>query len=309
MPATTSERLAEAPVTAADDACLVCGGTRFLAHFRGAAPLPAAGTPPQPYRITHSQRERVRAVLRCETCGLVFLPRVLVQVGAYHEGADPYYAEQAEERIANAHRLLALVPAGGRLLDVGCACGFLLVAARERGFEVQGLEASRWASEYARREYGLDVRTAALEDVDGPTASYDVAVLADVIEHFTDPRAAVRRLHTLLSQGGRLLILTPDIGSVVARIAGARWWGLLDDHYFYFSRATLRRLLESEGFTVERFTALGRSFPLRHWIFKLSQYSDGLQRLAMGLARGIGADAWQISFNFLDQMACVAVKK
>ncbi len=309
MPARISEQLAKVATNEERPGCLVCGGVRFVPHFGRKAQLTSPPAPNQPYRITHSQRNLVRAVLRCADCGLVFLPQSLAVTGVYHDGADPYYVEQAEERIVNAHRLLELVPRGGRLLDVGCACGFLLVAARDRGFEVHGIEASKWASEYARREYGLDVQTGQLDDIEGSTQRYDVAVLADVIEHFTDPRAAVRRLQQMLAPGGRLLILTPDIGSVVARVAGARWWGLLDDHYFYFSRATLARLLESEGFAVERVTALGRQFPLHHWIFKLSQYNDGLQRLVMRLARGIRADTWQISINLLDQMACVAVRK
>jgi hypothetical protein len=105
------------------------------------------------------------------------------------------------------------------------------------------------------------------------------------------------------------LLLTPDVGSAMARLVGPRWWGLLDDHYFYFSRQTLQRVLEREGFAIERMSALGRVFPLGHWVFKLAPYSRVLERAATGIVRRFGLENLQISVNLGDQMACVALKK
>src|SRR5262249_20591793 len=157
-------------------------------------------------------------------CGLVTLPAGAADEAQYEDAADPYYIEQADERIANAGDLLDLLPRGGRLLEIGCACGFLLVAARDRGFAVTGVEMSKWASEHARSQYGLDVRCARLEDLALPADGFDVAVMADVIEHLTEPRRTLAEVRRLLKPGGRLLLLTPDVGSLAARIAGQRWW-------------------------------------------------------------------------------------
>jgi 2-polyprenyl-3-methyl-5-hydroxy-6-metoxy-1,4-benzoquinol methylase len=293
--------------TPTESTCLVCGGRSFTRHFPNANGVAIREHSAEPYRITHSERYLVHTLVRCTACGMVVLPQGQVAAD-YGDAEDPYYLEQAEERIANAHLLLDNVPAGGRLLELGCACGFLLAAARERGFSVQGIEMSVWASDYARRELGLDVATGRLETLELPAASYDVVVLADVIEHLSDPRDTVRRLHALLKPGGRLVVLTPDIGSWMARLAGTRWWGLLDDHYFYFSRSTLRRLLEQEDYAVERIHALGRRFPVRHWVFKLSQYSEALHRGVSGLTRAFGVDGLRIAINLGDQMVCVARK-
>ena len=293
-------------------ACIVCGGNRFVSMFAdGAVPHAAPAHQPATYRITYSQRELVRAVVRCSDCGLGMLPPAVrpATAGIYTEGEDPAYLEGADERIHNADRLLRLVPSGGRLLDVGCACGFLLVAARARGFDVHGVEPSAWATAYARRQFDLSVWQGALEDAPFEPESFDVVVLADTIEHLIDPRRAMRTVHRLLVPGGRALILTPDLGSAAARIAGAHWWGLLDDHYHYFDRRTLPRLLESEGFTVERLVALGRAFALSHWVYKLSQYSAGLQRGVAALTRATRTDRLRVTINMGDQMACVAQKQ
>lgn len=294
--------------TGAPLTCVVCGGTQFVPRFPGRV-VPRAAVAGAAYRITHSERRLVGALVRCTTCGLGMLPPQWADAVRYEEAADPYYTEQARERIANADRLLRLVPGGGRLLDVGCACGFLLVAARERGFEAEGVEMSQWASEYARREYGLPVHTGRLDELALRAESYDVVVLADVIEHLTDPRRTLREIHRVTRRGGRLLLLTPDAGSLVARLAGPRWWGLLDDHYVYFSRSTLRRLLESEGYAVEHLGALGREFPLAHWIFKLAAYSPTWQQRVADIARRLRLDRVRLSVNLGDQMACVAQKK
>lgn len=290
-------------------ACMLCGGQRFVRHFGGAAALPPAGPRAPAYRITHSERGLVHAIVRCADCGMVSLPLPDAAPAAYADAADPYYLEQAAQRIANAHRLLSLVPASGRLLDVGCACGFLLVAARERGFSVQGVEMSAWAADHARTVYGLDVKTGCLETLNLVPASYDTVVMADVVEHLVDPRRTVQGVHRVLRPGGRLLLLTPDVGSAVARVLGPRWWGLLDDHYFYFSRATLRRFLDREGFAVERITALGRGFPLSHWVFKLAPYSRPLHAALARATRALRVAGQQISINLGDQMACVARKR
>lgn len=293
---------------AANPICMLCGGQHWVPHFGGSAAA-AASNATAPYRITHSQRRLVGSIVRCVDCGLVRLPPQCGPPTAYEDAADPYYLEQAAQRIANAHRLLELIPAGGRLLEIGCACGFLLVAARDRGFTAHGVEMSAWASAHARDAYGLDVTTGRLETAALPAAGFDAVVMADVIEHLTQPRSTLQAIYRVLRPGGRLLLLTPDVGSLVARLAGTRWWGLLDDHYFYYSRPTLRRFLDSEGFAVERISALGRVFPLAHWAFKLEPYSRRLHAALAGTMRALRVDGWQISINLGDQMACVARKK
>jgi SAM-dependent methyltransferase len=310
MQAQPAEPMADrSAVVAAGPTCLICAGRSFTPHFPKANGAPVRERPDGPYRMTHSERFRVHTVIRCTDCGMIVLPQIQSSAD-YADAEDPYYLEHADERIANGHLLLDYLPSGGgRLLEVGCACGFLLVAARERGYSVQGVEMSVWASDYARRELGLDVVTGALDSVDLPAASYDVVILADVIEHLSDPRATVRRLHELLRPGGRILVLTPDIGALAARLAGTRWWTLLDDHYFYFSRRTLGRLLESEGYAVEQMRAHGRRFPVRHWVFKLSQYSDALYRAVAGATRALGLDGLKVTINLGDQLLCVARKK
>lgn len=289
--------------------CLVCGGERFVRQFPRIPPPQGDVVAPAVYKITHSQRALVGAILRCTDCGLALMPPPRRTQDSYEDAADPHYIEQAEQRIANAHALLELVPRGGRLLDVGCACGFLLVAARERGYEAQGVEVSRWAVEFGQRTLGLDIRRGELCELRLPAASFDVVTMVDVIEHLIDPRAVVAEVRRLLRPGGRIVLVTPDLGSLVARLTGPRWYGLLDDHYFYFSRDTLRRFLESEGFAVEQVRAFGRRFPLDHWSYKLSQYSLPLSRALGKLFRALRIDKLQVSVNLGDQMACVARKQ
>jgi 2-polyprenyl-3-methyl-5-hydroxy-6-metoxy-1,4-benzoquinol methylase len=291
--------------------CTICGGERFVSAFgNGTVPTAAHGRR-EVYRITHSHRDLVRSVVRCRECGLGVLPAALrtVTPATYVEAEDPSYVNQAQERIYNADRLLQLLPVGGRLLDVGCACGFLLVAARRRGFTVQGIEPSLWAAEYARREFGLPVWQGSLKEAPFEPGSFEAIVLADTIEHLNDPRGAMAAAHRWLVPGGHVLLLTPDFGSFVARLLGRHWWALLDDHYYYFTRSTLRRLLESEGFVVERIAAFGRVFPLSHWVFKLSQYGARLHTAVQTLTRAMRIERLHLPLNLGDQIVCLARKR
>ena len=100
-----------------------------------------------------------------------------------------------------------------------------------------------------------------------PARSYDVVTLWDVLEHTPDPKTEVRETHRLLKEDGLLVINYPDIGSWIARLMGRSWVFLLDVHLYYFTRATIRKLLEDAGFEIVRirphFQRLGCGYVLR----------------------------------------------
>jgi SAM-dependent methyltransferase len=177
------------------------------------------------------------------------------------------------------------VPAG-RLLDVGCGHGLLLDEARRRGFDVRGLELSRSAADYARGVLGLEVDEATLDEADG---RYDVIVLADVVEHLDDPAGALRTCATLLADGGVLCVVTPDPDSATARLAGARWWGLVPAHTCLLPRTTLRELLTAAGLVISEDVPLVRSFELRYWLAGLSERGGRAGAVLRALGRtGLG---------------------
>lgn len=98
----------------------------------------------------------------------------------------------------------------GRLLELGSAGGFLLEAARRRGWEVRGVELSAPAVDYCRRTFGLAVHRGDLRDAPFPRGSFDVVVADNVLEHTPEPRALLAELTSFLRPGGHLLVVVPS---------------------------------------------------------------------------------------------------
>src|SRR4051794_4195712 len=188
-----------------------------------------------------------------------------------------YLAEEAGRR-ATARRLLDLIgknaPAG-TLLDVGGGHGLLLDEARRRGYETTGIELSSEAAAYAREGLGLEVVEEPLESFAAGRAdgSYQVVVLADVLEHLDDPVEALAACERLLAPGGALCVITPDPASPTARLAGWRWWAYVPAHKFLIPRATLRELIESRGLVISEDVPFVRSFALGYWLGGLAERS------------------------------------
>ena len=63
--------------------------------------------------------------------------------------------------------------------------------------------------------------------------------LVDVIEHVADPLALLRGARDYVAPGGLVLLVTPDVDSVAARLFGKRWWHLRLAHVGYFNRRSL----------------------------------------------------------------------
>jgi SAM-dependent methyltransferase len=104
---------------------------------------------------------------------------------------------------------LEQVQPSGRLLDLGCAYGFLVRDARERGYEAFGLDISSYAlQQRAGLKPGLVRGTCA--DLPFGSDSMDIVLLFDVLEHLGDPVKALVEAVRVLTSGGLLVGSTPD---------------------------------------------------------------------------------------------------
>jgi SAM-dependent methyltransferase len=197
----------------------------------------------------------------------------------------------------------------GTLLDVGCWVGFLLDEARSCGWGTVGLEPSAFASTYARERLSLDVRRADLFGAELPTGSFDAVVLADVIEHFGDPGAALDWIGAVIRPDGVLYMALPDAGSRLARLMGRRWWSVIPTHVQYFTRASLKTLLSRHGWGVLELSTAPKAFTVRYYLGRVAGYSERLSRSISGLAATTGLADRIWAPDFRDRMAVVARRR
>jgi SAM-dependent methyltransferase len=238
-------------------------------------------------------------VVRCRACDLVYVnPRLLADLilEGYAEAEDPLFAAQNEARIRGFRttlegvvKRLRMSPAGKRVLDVGCAGGAFLVAARGMGFAVTGIEPSRWMAAYGRENYQLDIRDGILEAGVFEDSSFDVITLWDVIEHLPQPRETLDVARSLLKPNGVLLVNYPDIGTLAARALGRRWPFWLSVHLIYYTRKTMTDQLRRAGFSTQWFESFWPVLPLGYVAQRAAPYGKPLELLRRTIdALGIG---------------------
>ncbi len=235
--------------------CPVCSGCRLRLFRKGTFDFLSLNK--EHIKITDSDYGKIGDLTFCENCGHVFAnpcPSPDFIHSLYGEIEDPLYEEEAKGRGKNFLRILSYLekihPGKGSLLDVGAATGILLNLARQRGWKPAGVEASTWAAKFARGKYNLNIQESSFESAKLEKSHYTVVTMVDFIEHIPNPFEAVNRAFKALSPGGTLCIVTPDIGSVAAKIMGGRWWHFRPAHIGYFSKESIAFLLQRAGFRI-----------------------------------------------------------
>jgi 2-polyprenyl-3-methyl-5-hydroxy-6-metoxy-1,4-benzoquinol methylase len=174
------------------------------------------------------------------------------------ESESAGYVELNTRPLGGHARLLALVGGDRRVLDVGCSSGYLARPLVERGCVVVGVELDPEAAAVART-FCEDVLVGDVESMELPleSASFDVVLCGDLIEHLRDPAAFLARVRPLLRADGRLVLSTPNVANWAMRLSllGGRWRyterGILDrTHLHLFTRTTLTETLMAACFRV-----------------------------------------------------------
>lgn len=225
--------------------------------------------------------ESVLSLCRCRKCGLVFVnpqPRLLAEKAGelykedyFGKGYMRFYGDksggavQSNEPFPFRLDLISKFRSSGRLLDIGCASGEFLVAARDRGFDVSGVDISDYAVSAAKQKYGLDVRKGSLAECAFESGSFDIITAGDVIEHIKDPLAFLNEANRLLRSGGVLYLAVPDFSGLHYRVMNLivkfnhKNYFVLPHHVFHFTGATLEKLLVKAGFVKKYSVSTGSS--------------------------------------------------
>lgn len=269
-----------------------------------------------------------RGLVQCAECGLVYVgeqPQPEELYALYGEtyfhndesgevGYTDYLADEANIRKTVNKRfdhIEKFAAQNGRMLDVGCALGFFIDEASQRGWQVEGLDVSQYAVDYVRARFGYTVYNGSLSDVALPQAAYDLVTMYDVIEHVPDPRGYMQAVSDLLRTGGIFELATPDVGSLPARLTGKRWIGykLSDEHVYYFSVKTLTRMLDETGFDVVHVRHIGKHVTLRLFLDRLGFYAPWLSRPLQFLENRFNLSERSFYVNPYDIVAITARKR
>lgn len=194
------------------------------------------------------------SIYKCNKCGLLWVEGITIQeiVSFYDRtyfnndskmgfknylSAEESHRKNAKGIIDTVHKIRNLDRL--RILDVGCAYGFLLDEAKKlKGCDAYGVEISSHAFEYAKNVLGLNVFNCGLDQCYFEPNFFDVVFLVGTIEHLVSPRAVLGNISRLLKQGGIIVITTLDTDGLMP------FYSLKPpEHLFYFNHNNLELLL------------------------------------------------------------------
>ncbi|MBC7900078.1 MAG: class I SAM-dependent methyltransferase [Saprospiraceae bacterium] len=228
---------------------------------------------------SHRENQGVETeIWACGKCGLIFpnpMPYPIGGLGQHYEvDADQYF--QGHDKLGKLDNAAGLVEQAekllgrkGRLLDVGVGRGEILIAAKERGWDVEGVEPSESFADYAEKRIGVKIWRQPVEEAEIPEAEFDVVILAAVLEHLYNPDEIMLKISRILKPGGFLYLDVPNekglyfrVGNVYQKMRGRKWCVNLAPtfspfHVFGFGAKSLIAILRKHGFEPKVWTVYG----------------------------------------------------
>ena len=151
----------------------------------------------------------------------------------------------------------------GKLLEIGSYSGVFLNSAKERGWDVLGIEPDHLARLYSESKYNIKVLPDSFESADLKENSFDVVIATHVIEHIYNPRIFVERANFVLKQKGVLILETPTYDTFTYWLLKHRERSMrCNGHIYFYTKKTLKKLVEDSGFKVVKHIKVGRTLTL-----------------------------------------------
>ena len=241
--------------------CPVCGGTGEPYHCAFSYRMADFDHPFQPFKLW----------MKCTGCGNLYteqFPEEFLALSEHQKEIVPSEnSENAVSNITSAHTLaiwsdilnkLRKYTDKKALLEVGIGNGELLSVALEMGYEPNAVEIVEESAQRVSNILGIPIHCGDFLNFK-PDKTFPIIIMGDVIEHVTDPEAALKSAYDLLDDDGVLWLSTPNYESSFTRLkkfTDAMW--LEPYHITYFNYSGLEALLEKCGFEVKEYSVSGR---------------------------------------------------
>ncbi len=259
--------------------------------------------PLQPHLKKAGADKKMYSVMRCAKCSVWQIDPLpsegelaaLYQSEYFKVRSDRGYADYASEKIYRS--VVATLEKNLRdlhfpawenslgenksLLEVGCAAGHAVAWFAQRGWHALGMDIAHEMIE-AGKKAGRPLVEADFLQHDFGAARFDLITHWATLEHLPQAEAFLRRMRTLLAEGGKIYLSTCNTG-YFARRYGTAWRYLnVPEHVFYFNRKSLRMLAEKCGLKLVRAFSYGSGFTTREnasWWYRAQKHvADRLAR-------------------------------
>ena len=229
-----------------------------------------------------------RDVLKCNQCGFVFLRPLEKKLSVYYED-DKVYRQQYGPDLKNfstgcrerfntyypfqnfiTREIEHLLNSNTKILDVGCSTGHFLHSLKGKVKTRIGLELNQAEAEFIRNNLDFKVYSEPLDVARIEEGPFDFITSLQVLEHIEDPIKFLKQIAENLKADGYLYLEVPNINDVIIscyQVKGYENFYYREPHLYYFSPATLKKLLDQAGFsgeikTVQRYNFLNHL----HWL-------------------------------------------
>jgi 2-polyprenyl-3-methyl-5-hydroxy-6-metoxy-1,4-benzoquinol methylase len=228
-----------------------------------------------PFR--YAFKNRFLWLMECNNCSLRSVwPRpsndeiVEMYAADYFTEADPATHHMTEDYVKllnegnydEGARKLKKYNTGGTVLEIGCATGNFLNALKKGGYRVKGIELSEFAVNYAKEHFGIQIINKPFDNAllgnEITPNEFDIIIMGDVLEHFTNPTEAMQLVHSILKPGGVAIINLPGtlnlISSKIAffiynMIGSQKTMTIPPYHLTEFSPKSFRKMATTAGFS------------------------------------------------------------
>jgi 2-polyprenyl-3-methyl-5-hydroxy-6-metoxy-1,4-benzoquinol methylase len=177
---------------------------------------------------------------QCKNCGLIYAKWIAADYEQVNEQAfaaeiEDYAAKVEDKRNHYRKKLLMFdrYRTDANFLEIGCNTGAVLVAARENGWNVKGVDISSTVSAYAREKFDLDVHTGTIESAAYSNDYFDVIYSNATLEHVQHPLSTLKECRRVLRPGGVLYVNTVNWDSYTREILGENWLLIHPTHHIH----------------------------------------------------------------------------
>ncbi len=256
------------------------------------------------FKITDNAYGSLWTFCKCQSCKFVFSNPYVSEdsiVEFYSHLEDAEYSEEAQGRSRNFHsivkKLEKIKKPDKSILDIGAASGIFLNIAKKEGYKISGIEPSEYLVSEANKKFNIKIFNGIIENYQS-NDKYSVISLLDIIEHLVDPDKFIKNIDKFIKAEGILVIVTPDIDSITAKIFKRKWWHYRIAHINFFNLSSIQYLLRNNNYEIikkKRYTWNFSLFYILTRIFPKLKNSTKLQVILKKINIKLQLfDSWEI---------------